>query len=181
MTAMLREQLSRIGWPGIVAIGLAFFCLSFYFSAVVPLQQQRAELARQPVTLAAPRIHTTIENIDNRLHTPEQLLQQFYQRFPSIDTVPQLLDTLYRAAAAHGLSLDKGEYLPHTEKNRGLVRYQITLPVKGSYPQLRRFVRAVLQTIPNATLESLRLEKQHVGDNTVTAELRLVIYLGGAH
>lgn len=181
MKTILHEQLLRLGWPGIVGIGLAFFCLSLYLSALRPLQVQLNKFTRQP---AAADVYQPIavQHNDDKLGTPEQKLQQFYQRFPAIKSLPQLLDTLYRVAAAQDIKLEKGEYLPHSEKSNMLVRYQITLPVKGTtYPQLRRFVRTLLHDIPAATLEGLRIEKQHVGDSTISAELHLVIYLGEKH
>lgn len=181
MNTLLREQLSRLGWPGILGIGLIFFCMSFYLSALAPLQAQIDQL----LSTSAPNQKRLrqIQPVPPRIaQTPEQQLRQFYQQLPAQDTLPEVLDKLYDAANRHGISLEKGEYLPRHEKAAGLVRYQIALPVKGGYPQLRRFIRSVLHDIPSASLDRLHLEKQHVNESTISAELQLSIYLlGGQH
>ena len=58
-----------------------------------------------------------------------------------------------------------------------LTAYHVTLPVRGSYPQLRQFVGRVLQDMPTTSLDALRFERKKAADAQLEAQVRLTIYL----
>jgi len=58
------------------------------------------------------------------------------------------------------------------------MRFQMTLPLKGKYPQIRKYLDSLLAEIPIVSLENLQLERQKVGDPALKPESGL--HLPGA-
>jgi len=58
-----------------------------------------------------------------------------------------------------------------------LVRYQMTLPVKGEYPQIRKFLTDLPGALPAVALENVQFERQKIADPNVEAKIRLVLYM----
>ena len=76
--------------------------------------------------------------------------------------------------------LQSGEYKLDRNPDSRLARYQITLPVTGSYAQLRGFVGQVLADVPAAALEEITLRRESVSSPRLEARIRLTLYLGSA-
>jgi hypothetical protein len=65
------------------------------------------------------------------------------------------------------------------EAGLDLLRYQITLPVKGSYASIRGFLRRVLRDIPSLSLDGIAIQRQNVGDEAVEVQIRFSLYHRG--
>jgi hypothetical protein len=91
-----------------------------------------------------------------------------------------LLDKLYSSAASRSIVLHQGEYRLLRERDGKLSRYQITLPIRATYPQLLGFIQDVLAQIPSAALEGIGFKRDAISAEAVEAQIRFVVYLGGA-
>jgi hypothetical protein len=163
----LRRLLELLGPMGVAGIGVALFCLPFYFSALAPaqLELKRREAAAAPVLVPAR------EKDDAGAD-----LERFYARFPRVDRLDTELQTLYAHAKASRVHLRQGEY--RLEPAGGsLAAYRITLPVRASYPQLRQFVGRVLKDMPTTSLDAVRFDRKQAADAELEAQVRLTIYL----
>ncbi len=78
---------------------------------------------------------------------------------------------LARAQEAH-LTLGSAHYQVATETSTRFKHYQVLLPVKDQYVTIRRFIAAVLNSVPNAALQEIHVERPAVGDNTLDARIR---------
>ena len=165
---MLRRLLDALGPAGVAGLGVLLFCVPFYFSALAPAQ---AELERRRVAAAVTRIP-----IQEKREDQGSELERFYGRFPRLDRLHGELEALYAHARASNVQLLQGEYRLES-KAGALTAYQITLPVRGSYPQLRQFVGRVLKGMPTASLDALRFERKKAADAQLEAQVRLTIYL----
>ena len=58
-----------------------------------------------------------------------------------------------------------------------VARYQLALPVTGSYPAVRKFVDSTLAAVPAAALSGITLERPNVGDGQVSANLRFEVFV----
>lgn len=163
----LRQLLDALGPAGIAGIGVALFCAAFYFNALAPA---RAELERR--TAVAEKRLPAQETRDD----PAAELERFYSRFPSVERLPGELDALYAHAKQSRVQLLQGEYRM-APAGGPLTAYHVTLPVRGSYPQLRQFVGRVLQDMPTTSLDALRFERKKAADAQLEAQVRLTIYL----
>jgi len=56
------------------------------------------------------------------------------------------------------------------------VHFQMTFPVKGNYPQIRKFLTALKVDIPSLSLQQVQFQRQKVGDAMVEANIKLVLY-----
>jgi hypothetical protein len=163
----LRRVLDALGAAGIGGVGVLLFCGAFYFNALAPAT---AELERrnEAALKGAPA--------QGMRDDPAAELERFYSRFPSVERLPGELDTLYAHAKHSRVQLLQGEYRM-APAGGPLTAYHVTLPVRGSYPQLRQFVGRVLQDMPTTSLDALRFERKKAADAQLEAQVRLTIYL----
>jgi hypothetical protein len=62
--------------------------------------------------------------------------------------------------AQEHITLARGEYSLGIDPKTQLARYQILLPVRGSYPQLRRFMHALLGQLPAVVVEDVDFQRK---------------------
>jgi hypothetical protein len=80
------------------------------------------------------------------------------------------------SAAPHGVQLKSASYRAQPADGR-IVRYEIVLPVAGSYPQIREFLRRSLAEISVLSLDQINLKRENRNDGAVNAELRLTLHM----
>ncbi len=171
MRARLNALLQRLGAAGILGVGVLFACAGFWNSALQPLErelaaQRRAAERLRPSTLAAAG--TAGERAAE--------VRRFYALFPDSAELPAELERLHRLARRSGLELAQGEYRLE-RRSAGPWAYRVTLPVRGSYPQLREFLGSVLNDMPIASLDALRFERKRATDPQIEAQLRMTLHL----
>ena len=89
----------------------------------------------------------------------------------------EAIDAIHRAAAANGVKLANGEYRLARDGGARLLRYQITLPARASYPQLRAWIGEVMNAVPSAALDEISFRRDDVGSDSVEARVRLTLFL----
>lgn len=166
----LRQLLHRIGPLGIIGIGALIACAAFYLSAIKPAER---ELTAQRAAAQNIKTRTPFQpvSVDSRADD----LRRFQALFPTADNIPAEVEKLWALARTHKLELLTGEYRLETN-TPGLARYRITLPVRGSYAQLRQFVDTLLKTVPTLAIDGLRFERKKVTETQLDAQLRLTMY-----
>lgn len=171
-----RRWLRRMGQSGVLAIGILAICPAFYFSAIHPLQV-RLDTARNSVVALNEQFALAGKSPDGTNLSTEDQLAVFYQNFPGEGNSSHWLGKLVALAAKRGLSLNDGEYKATRDKVGKLLRYQMTFPVNGPYPQIRNFLTDLPDTLPVVALENVQFERQKVTDPNVEAKIKLVLYL----
>lgn len=171
-----RHWLRFLGWPGMLGITILAVCPTFYFSALLPAQE-RLDAARQDTLSLHEQIQLTASGLNGGRLQPEEQLAEFYRIFPSDRHSPQWLRKIFAVAQRGGVSLDQGTYEASRDKVGKLMRFQITLPVKGEYARIRKFLAVLLSEVPIVSLEHIQFERQQVGDPEVEAKIKLVLYL----
>ncbi len=142
-------------------------CALWYVAAIRP---QRIELARAVAVRPAPPRPAAPDAAGSEL-------AKFYARFPSQEAFPDALDQLLKTAAQHALVVQQGDYAVSRAPAGKLVRFEVLLPLRGSYPQVRAFLRALAHDVPGMALESARFERRSVADPVLDVKLRLVLFL----
>jgi len=64
------------------------------------------------------------------------------------------------------------------DKTGKLARYQVTLPVKGSYVQIRQFVDQALIDVPVAALDDINFKREAIGATQLEARIKFTLYVG---
>ncbi len=88
--------------------------------------------------------------------------------------------TVFEQAARQGLSLAQAEYKLDIDKPGGFRTYQVTLPVRGAYPRVRRFVDATLAEIPCLAIEDVDFKREAIAATETEARLRFLFFLKDA-
>jgi hypothetical protein len=171
MKARLNAALRRLGTAGVLGIGLLFGCAAFYVSALAPLDE---ELALQQAALE--RLQSRSPYRPASAGGREEELRRFYNLFPPSERLTEETARLHRLGRAAGLDLAQGEYRLE-RRPAGLWAYRITLPVRGSYPQLRDFLGAVLKEMPVASIDGLRFERKRAAETQLEAQVRVTVHL----
>jgi hypothetical protein len=168
--ARLEAWLRRLGPLGIVALGILLACGAFYVNALVPAEE---EAAAQRAALERMRSRTPYRpvSVDGRAEE----LRRFYALFPEPGQLNSQIERLHRLARGAGLDLAQGEYRLE-RRTSGLWAYKVTLPVRGTYGQLREFLSAVLKDMPIASIDALRFERKRAADTQLEAQVRLTVY-----
>jgi Tfp pilus assembly protein PilO len=172
----LRRWLRLLGWPGILGIGVLVMCATFYLSTLQPAAERLRETQQ-----SAASLRDQMKQAGEVAKGPErpvaEQLAEFYKLFPNEKDLPDWLAKVFAAAQAQGLVLEQGEYKTQRDKIGHLMHYEITLPVKGEYPQIRKFLAALTRDVPIVGLQQIEFERQKVGTPTVDSKIRLVLYL----
>ncbi len=157
---------ARMGWPGLTGVGLLIAAVLMRALLLPELRHDiealEAEVARVQQLRARPVEAPMASDALGRLGDPH-------------DT-PGAVGRLFRAAARAGLELEQGEYRLQ-QAGGGLWRYQIVLPVVGSYPALRTFLADALNANPGLALDGLYLGRERVESAELRAVMRFTLYL----
>lgn len=175
-----RRELSRLTWRGLAGAALLIFALGFAVSSLLPAQRHAAQL-KSDVGELRSRLRAVGDGpAGAAVIAPRATqLENFYAFFPHVYTLPDWIGRIHTAAARNGLILESGDYLLERRKEQRLVQYQITLPVRGSYGQIRGFVAEVLEKVPAAALEDVVMKRESIAAPALEARIRWVIYLAG--
>ncbi len=171
-----RRWVWLIGWPGTAGAGLLLLCLMFYLSTIRPAQAEFDKAYQSALAAREHLKHAEFERAHGKLTEAEQL-DAFYHAFPNDKSLMPLMEKIFAAARNQGIHLDRGEYQVSSDRSGKLLRYQLILPVKSEYPQIRNFIDTLHAEIPTIALEHLQFERQKVGNAQVEAKIMLALYL----
>jgi Tfp pilus assembly protein PilO len=173
----LRRLLRRAGWPALVAGLLVLVAILLYALGVRALQREVADLKLQ-AEAARTKLRSGSLATRKAPATVAEQLRTFQAFFPRADSLPHWLDTIHTIGRGSGLLIRSGEYrLERPEQ--GPWRYHVTLPVSGSYLQVRQFITFVLREVPSASLDDVQLRRD-AGSERVDARLRFSLHFIGS-
>lgn len=174
----LHQAYLRLAWAGVAAGVLLTLALVEFFSITLPTQDSVADLEIQAQRLReSPRNGREIKRQADT--SPAAQIAAFERFLPPAKDINRVVGELLAAAEAEGLVLERGDYRLADETGLDVQRYQITLPVKGSYASIRLFVRRALRDIPSLSLDGIALQRQSVGETAIDAQIRMSIFLAG--
>lgn len=158
----LRDELGPLGLGSAALLLAAFLFFSF---ALQPLQEQSVELQGQ---LARQKSSGQPAAAANRVG-------ELYRFLGKPEQTTDWLAKLHGIGQATGVQLRSASYKSHAAGGR-LERYEILLPVSGSYAQLREFLKRSLAEIPVMSVDQMSLKRENRNDGAVQAELRLTLH-----
>lgn len=173
LVQQVRYWLGLVGQPGLVGIALMVAAVALAASVVLPQQERIAKLEQdiERTRRAPPAIEIAPPE------TPEVKVEKFYRNLPQLTTTPDWLQKVFDAASINGVVLEQGEYILLSNPNAKLEEYRIIFPLKGAYPQLRKFTAAALEAVPALALESLLFKREKIADGSVDAKITFLLYL----
>lgn len=174
---MLFDTARRMDRSALAGLALLAGAAVFYVASIAPARE-RVELLRREAAAAARGAQVDGRMGQRPAGAPSASnAAEFYQFFPSRQSAPEWLELIYKAAARQSLQLREGEYKLMPGKTGKLVEYQVSLPVTGSYAQIRKFVVQVLRDVPAASLDELVFRREAIGSGEVEAKIRLTLHM----
>jgi Tfp pilus assembly protein PilO len=157
----LRRELGVAGLAGIAVLAAA---LVFSSMVVKPLEEQNVLLRHK----GAARTPAGAANAQSA-----EKVAKVYEHLQKEQTPTDWLAALHGIGLATGVQMKSANY--RTQKTDGrIVRYEIALPVSGSYGQIRDFMKRSLAEIPVLSVDSVAMKREGA---TIHAELRLTLHM----
>lgn len=175
----LRWQVGRLGTIGKIGLGLIVVAGIYFFSAVLPQDSDLQKLKERAETLQLQELakQSPGEMESGRKLNSDQALQVFYDYFPRIDSSPFWIRELVQLAKKHGVDLSSSEYRLMNESDARLARYEMILPVKGRYPQIRAFMAEALVKVPAMAISAVALKRENITSDKLEVRLEINLYL----
>lgn len=158
MSWRIRRALYGFSWTGMVGIAALVFATGFYISTLAPLNAQ-IEQGRQELTELYAQYGRSATRVEPA--TPRNELDAFYARLQTQENVAEVVRNLHRNARAAGLRFVRGDYRPQRDASGKVLRYQITLPLLGGYPKVRRFLEKSMDAEPALALDGIAFQKEN--------------------
>jgi len=100
---------------------------------------------------------------------------EFYRFFETGERIEDSLARISGIAAAAGLQLRAADYRL-SDPRAGLERYEISLPVQGTYSQIRLFLETCLRELPTLSLDRTVLRRKSANDARIDAEIVMTLH-----
>lgn len=168
-------RLKELGWAGMLGLGLLLGCGILSVAVLLPELRHLDELERDIAQLHSGTDKNQGQWVDR---SPHATLNTFYRFLPAESDAPAQVSSIFSAANDNGIDLDKIEYTLTHDPAAGFSRYQVILPLSGTYPDIRHFVIDLLNTMPALAINELSFKREDTHSQEVEARLRLTIYLG---
>ncbi|VVN38576.1 GspMb/PilO family protein [Pseudomonas fluorescens] len=173
---IVHEYLQGLGIPGLAGLALLLVATAWALGGLLPGWQSLQHLSLQTREASAYLAKVEDGSIAPPV-VPQRQLDDFRNKLPAQPQATVAIDRIYALAAQEHITLARGEYALGVDPKTHLARYQILLPVRGSYPQLRRFLHVLLGQLPAVVVEDLELQRKKIGDTDLNGRIRMTLYL----
>jgi hypothetical protein len=172
--ARIGSLIRPLGWAGAAGMVCLLAATVLWWGGVRGKEEATQQL-RQEVRLLREKSRTTAPPV--RSPDAAEQLRSFHAFFPPRGQINITLRELNRLATERQLVLASGDYKFTEEKNLHLARYELRLPVRGSYPQLYSLIAAALNAMPSLALDEIVIKRESRQAGEVEAMLRLSLYV----
>jgi len=174
MRGPMMRLAGKLGSIGVGSVALILAVLAFRFAALSPLERSLialdSQLQRTTTAMAADGLKKV-----NQAGAAVRLAP-FYDYLARPQTPDEWLAKIYGIGAARGLDLAAADYRL-AEPRYGIERYEITLPLNGSYAQVRAFLESALAEIPVLSVDQANFRRKGIGEARVEAEVVITLHL----
>ncbi len=164
-------ELRRVfGWPGLA--GTMALVIAAAAAGAVPALKSDTQSARERIRLvraAAKASHQhSVTHDDDQAH----VLAALPELVPSFAQNGDDVATILAQAHVTNVTLGSAQYQIGGDRSGPFTTYQVLLPVKDHYVNIRRFVALVLDSVPNAALQEIHVERPAVNGDVLEARIR---------
>ena len=158
----------ELGITGLAALLLLVGAGVFYTFALQPLKDRSQALESR-----ASRVR---DGAAAQATNPSDKVGAVYEYLKKPETTTDWLAKLYAIGAATGVELQSASYKTQAAPGTKLERYEIVVPLTGSYTQMRDFLKRSLAEIPVLSLDQISLKRESRKEGALHAELRLTLH-----
>lgn len=167
-----RRMRDELGVAGLAALGLLGGAALFLFIVLEPIEARNQQLETQ-LSARMPQDSQASDRV--RASAPAAKLAAFYRFFETDEQTADSLARLYAIGKEAGVDLRSAEYRMQKAGAR-IERYEIALPVTGSYAQIRAFLEKALLQMPVLSLDQVNFKRQNAKEALVHADVRLTLH-----
>lgn len=162
----------RIGNLGVLGILLLLAAIVMQLSLNDPIQKQllQSEAALSKV------IHQGNATLKIPSQNKRLSAEAFVMQFPNDNAKEDYLKSIIKIAEKNKLLLESGQYTTLIKEAESVVFYEVSLPLKGTYPQIKQFVADSINALPNAALSTFNLQQISIEPNQIEAEVSFTLY-----
>lgn len=169
MTTMLARLREALGAAGLSALALLAGAALFHAAVLTPLEQ-RSAAAKQRAMREAPAAQAP------GAAGPAGKVSVVYDFLKRAEQPTDWLAKLHAIGAATGVQLKSATYRSPAGEGR-IMRYEIVLPLSGSYAQIRDFLQRSSAEIPVMSIDQLTLKRDNRSQAALQGELRLSLHM----
>ena len=181
--AWIRWGAGRLGLAGSMGIVLIAAALVGAVAVLLPareeaarLEQRAARRAQATQTDGVAPAQSLAASLPSAAH-PQPQMERIVALLPGIADAPDGIVRLQQFARDAGLALETGEYRLSGEKGARLFLYEITLPIRGTYPQIRGFLQSASGAMPALSIDDVAIRRESARGREVEARVRLTLHL----
>jgi hypothetical protein len=160
-------------WLGLV---LVLSSLALQWWGIRPLEAQIEALEQGGAGKREGRIAGAGQALE-QASGPRAQLAAFYGYFDRGERLTELLATLHVAGKDAGVEIKRADYRLSSSPERRLDRYQVLMPIRGSYPAIRVFIANALRELPTMSLDQVQFQRKAVGDAAVDAQVSFTFHI----
>lgn len=101
---------------------------------------------------------------------------QYFNNLPNAEKADLELKTIVSMAEKLKLTLDSGKYETLTRATAEIRSLEVSLPLKGNYPQIKRFLALTINALPNAVLSQVTMHRSSVDSTQIEADVVFMFY-----
>ncbi len=167
----------QLSWQWMAFFLLLAGAIGFYVGAILPMRHALVETRQHAESLLQNANSMQQASDESVRQAPAGQIEAFEAKFPAENTAPDTLELMMQLASKKGLVPKQAEYRVLKGSPGNVLAYQVTLPLKGTYPQLVEFIAEVLPKVQNLALDNIVFQRQKISDNQPDSTLMLTLYL----
>lgn len=170
----IHYRIRIFGWQALLGLILLIACILFNIAVVIPKSHQLEQLKfrKSQLSATASEHAKTLEDA-----SPQALLRTFYHFLPPESDAVKLLSQVYKVATDYDVTAEKVDYHLTRNPTAQFSSYQVSLPLRGSYVEIRQFVNTLMNTLPSMSIDELSFHREDIHSNQVEANLRFSLIL----
>ena len=172
-------QARAFAWRGgplaVVAVVVFGGALMVHAALLWPLRESSAALQNDIARVEALRNSAAAVG-PSEPASPAEQLAQFYRFFPAPIRASDDLARLHEVAISQELQIDQASYRMVRDRGGKLSLYEISLPVRGEYTQLRKFISQAAMELPHLALDGITFQRQQAGDALLESQIKFTLF-----
>jgi len=172
----IQNQLYRAYWNMRDELGITGLAALFLFAAAGVFFTSVLQPMKEKSRVLESRAGMVRDAAPGQGGNASQKVGAVYEYLNKPESTTDWLAKLHAIGAATGVELQSASYKTQTTPGSKLERYEIVVPLTGSYTQMRDFLKRSLAEIPVLSLDQISLRRESRKEGAVHAELRMTLH-----
>lgn len=172
------RAVNQLGALGLIGISLVLASV-LLFGLKVTSANTELVIAHEQLNKKISETEKSTNTQETGLYKPE--IFDFYSAFPNTSELSTTLQVVKNTASKNRLELNRGDYKftlisKNQTKVQDIAKYEIKLPLSGSYIQIRTFINEILLQLPTLALRDVQLKRESSMSPKVEANLTFIFF-----